>query len=607
MRLLERAAAHVEHEDPEAWATTVGAAGDRPARQRSRRRGARPPSPRRCWRCPPEPARAVDPPAAKSSAARSVPCVGDPRRPARRPGTAPVRRRSARRAGGPARAGARRVHPVARPPGLRALGARHVRGGVPPGRGPRRPAGRWPTRSSRPSGSPTTGATTHRSLERTQLVPSSWRDAVGDPDLLIDAEFAVLRTLRATALKEAGEDMLVRLEARRDPVRLKEHCFWMMWVYLGAAEFERCVDDLRSRAWSSPLSSGRRRCSTDRSRRSRSLEAGGSTRSRTPSPRRSPTTTTRSDTRIARLARTEYLATVGALEQAAGEGVAAFHEATLVSRPLDAALVGQPAHVGARPARTSGAAGSVLACRTSSTPARSTARCRLAPRSSWPPVAPASARDMLEPTLATLVGGGRIRELLDGQLLHATAALADGDAAGAIGECRTALATALDHGYATIAWRLRVVLALAAEATGDAATATEQRSQAVAEFARAARPHHRPGVAHRLRAGQSPGRIRSGELIAHLAEHRPQRLHPRLAGPVVAQHQPIGREAAADPGDHVHRDERAAEPTPVERASGSAPGTPRCAARTRARSGTVRTSRRPRSSARAPLRRSSPG
>ena len=115
------------------------AAGDRPARQRSRGRGAgraglgvargpRRSHPRR------------DPPAAKSSAARSVPRLGGPRRPARRSGATPVRRRPARRAGGTARAGARRVHPVARPPGVRALGARHVRGGVAPRGASRGPA-----------------------------------------------------------------------------------------------------------------------------------------------------------------------------------------------------------------------------------------------------------------------------------------------------------------------------------------------------------------------------------------------------------------------------------------------------------------------------------
>ena len=35
--------------------------------------------------------------------------------------------------------------------------------------------------------------------------------------------------------------MRQRLEARRDPVRLKEHLFWLMWHYWLRAEFEQCV------------------------------------------------------------------------------------------------------------------------------------------------------------------------------------------------------------------------------------------------------------------------------------------------------------------------------------------------------------------------------
>ncbi len=64
---------------------------------------------------------------------------------------------------------------------------------------------------------------------------------IGDPDLLIDAEFSTLRTLGPARVAAPAEELLARLEARRDPIRLKEHCFWMMWVYFGAAQFERCV------------------------------------------------------------------------------------------------------------------------------------------------------------------------------------------------------------------------------------------------------------------------------------------------------------------------------------------------------------------------------
>jgi hypothetical protein len=183
---------------------------------------------------------------------------------------------------------------------------------------------------------------------------------------------------------------------------------------------------------------------------------------------------------IARLARTEYLATVGALEQAAGEGVAAFSEATMVSRRwMQHWLVNLLTGVRVRLEGQGRPVPSSLSDLLDASPLHRSvpARAEVELAAGRPDV----AREMLGPALATLAAGGRIRELLDAQLLHATAMLDDDDA-GAIDECRTALATALDHGYATIAWRLRVVLALAAEAMGDTATATEQRSHAVAEF-----------------------------------------------------------------------------------------------------------------------------
>ena len=304
--------------------------------------------------------------------------------------------------------------------------------------------------------------------------------SVGDPDLLIDAEFAVQRTLPAATVKESGEDLLARLEARRDLVRLKEHCFWMMWVYLGAAEFGRCVAicdrglELATQLGSAPVQYGSiKAIALARCGRFDEVEAALAQE------------ITDDDHpfghAIARLARTEYLATVGALEQAAAEGVAAFHEATMVSRRwMQQWLVNLLTSVRVRLERQGRPVPSSLSDLLDDSPIRRSvpARAEVELADGRPDV----ARDLLEPELARLAGEGRIRELLDARLLHAEAALADGDAAGAVGECRTALAAALDLGYATIAWRLRVVLALAAEATGDAATATEQRARAAAEF-----------------------------------------------------------------------------------------------------------------------------
>lgn len=65
---------------------------------------------------------------------------------------------------------------------------------------------------------------------------------LGDEELEIEAASAGLRLLmpsdahiRALALRD-------RLEARRDPLRLKEHYFWLMWQHYLRAEFEACVE-----------------------------------------------------------------------------------------------------------------------------------------------------------------------------------------------------------------------------------------------------------------------------------------------------------------------------------------------------------------------------
>ena len=65
---------------------------------------------------------------------------------------------------------------------------------------------------------------------------------VGDPDLTIEVRIAALRILGWSAPDSEVESLLETLEARRDPVRLKEHCFWMMWHTLWRSHLERCVE-----------------------------------------------------------------------------------------------------------------------------------------------------------------------------------------------------------------------------------------------------------------------------------------------------------------------------------------------------------------------------
>jgi class 3 adenylate cyclase/tetratricopeptide (TPR) repeat protein len=64
---------------------------------------------------------------------------------------------------------------------------------------------------------------------------------LGDEELEIDAASTRLGLVTADSAHEEALRILARLEARRDPLRLKEHLFWLMWQYFMRGEFEQCV------------------------------------------------------------------------------------------------------------------------------------------------------------------------------------------------------------------------------------------------------------------------------------------------------------------------------------------------------------------------------
>ncbi len=66
-------------------------------------------------------------------------------------------------------------------------------------------------------------------------------EELGDEDLILDALAASLHTDGIGLSVVGSEALLERLEKRRDPVKLNAHCFWMMWQYLSAGQFERAV------------------------------------------------------------------------------------------------------------------------------------------------------------------------------------------------------------------------------------------------------------------------------------------------------------------------------------------------------------------------------
>src|SRR5262249_29224975 len=64
---------------------------------------------------------------------------------------------------------------------------------------------------------------------------------LGDEELQIEASSARFHLVTLAEAHDEALRLRQRLEARRDPLRLKEHLFWLMWGYFWRAEFEQCV------------------------------------------------------------------------------------------------------------------------------------------------------------------------------------------------------------------------------------------------------------------------------------------------------------------------------------------------------------------------------
>jgi predicted ATPase/class 3 adenylate cyclase len=64
---------------------------------------------------------------------------------------------------------------------------------------------------------------------------------LGDEELEIEAASARIKLLTLGEGYAEALHLRQRLEARRDPVRLKEHLFWLMWLYWMRGDFEQCI------------------------------------------------------------------------------------------------------------------------------------------------------------------------------------------------------------------------------------------------------------------------------------------------------------------------------------------------------------------------------
>ena len=172
---------------------------------------------------------------------------------------------------------------------------------------------------------------------------------------------------------------------------------------------------------------------------------------------------------------------VGALDEAVVEGVAAFDAATHVSRAwMQQWLTTLLTSVRARLTRDGQPVPPSLVSMLdrSPVPPSRVAQAELALCSGDA----AAARDMLQPLLAQYAASGRVRELIEAEPLLAAALLAAGDPAGAVAVCRDALGRVETLAAGAIVWKVRLLLALAAEASGDSTTSTQQRALAAEEF-----------------------------------------------------------------------------------------------------------------------------
>ncbi len=305
-------------------------------------------------------------------------------------------------------------------------------------------------------------------------------NAVGDQDLVMDAELAKLRVIPMDESIARSEGLLARLEARRDPVRLKEFCFWLMWVYWAAGRFEQCVAvcdraiELAAQLGSAPVQYG--------SIKALALAEAGRFDEVDAALAQEVTDDEHPFGRAcAENARTFYLTIIDALEPAGEVGVDAHRRAVELSRVwMRHMLISNLTSVRARLTERGIAVPEAIDATIdgSDMPPSKVARAEALLCSGRSE----TAAELLQSLVVDLAEAGQVRELGAARLLLAQAHLALGDPNSALVVCDAALATAVACGHHAIIWKLQMVNALASDANGDSASAAEQRAAATAEF-----------------------------------------------------------------------------------------------------------------------------
>ncbi len=303
-------------------------------------------------------------------------------------------------------------------------------------------------------------------------------EEVGDEDLILDAEAASLHRSGAGFAADRSEALLARLEARRDPVKLNAHCFWMMWQYLALARFADCVAtcdrgiELADLIGSEPVQYGSIKAIALAEMGRFDAVAGAIEQEVTDDDHPFGQA-------CASLARSVYLCRVGAWEPAAVSLGDTLDRADALSRIWMQAWAGGllwvvAAHVEAETGHDPEAL-TKLPTIMGRTP-NGLAAAEIALIEGRP-------RDAVD-ALATLVGDDHAisRDMLSALDVTARALLAVGDHAAAIAAADRGIAAAEPLEYGSILWRFRAVRARALEATGSVEAARKEHDHARAAF-----------------------------------------------------------------------------------------------------------------------------
>jgi class 3 adenylate cyclase len=300
-------------------------------------------------------------------------------------------------------------------------------------------------------------------------------DALGDEELQIEAASAHVRIMRPDQAIVEAERLRELLEARRDPVRLKENAFWLMWQYWSRGELEKSVEtcdrgiELAEQLGSAPVQYGSIKAIAlaDLGRFDQVEAALAQEVADDEHP---------FGQAMQQLARTHYLERIEAWDAAVATARDALERAAKLTRTwMQSWLVGTLATLSAR----MGARGESLRpdlerARDAGFEPSTAAAAELA-------LADGRAEDaiaMLEAASQGQERAGMRTHWAVGQEVCARALLEANRADEARACCEKALARATESHMDSLAWRLRAHLARALELAGDAAGAERERAAA---------------------------------------------------------------------------------------------------------------------------------